>query len=104
MCKCHYILLMFYNVGKTCTLDISSHFSYGKHIFLPTFSFEIAQSQFDSKCGCVISPLVRLNGTASRDPERTIMMSIKCFMSGRAKPERIHPPVKDWTKGNPVPC
>lgn len=53
---------------------------------------------------CVISPSVRLNGTASRDPARTIMMSIKCSMSGRAKPGTIHLLVKDWTGGSPVPC
>ena len=47
---------------------------------------------------CVISPPVRLNGTASRDPARTIMMSINCSVSGRAKPGTIHP----LTSGSPV--
>lgn len=53
---------------------------------------------------CVILPPVRLNGTDLRDPARTIMMSIKCSVSGTAKPGTIYFPMNEWTTESPVPC
>lgn len=95
----HQIPSIFYNVHKTCTL--SSHSSYGKHICLLTYQFwKSIKPIWGQVWICVISRPVRLNGTASRDPARTIMMSIKCSMSGRAKPWTIHP----LTRGSPVTC
>lgn len=99
ICRLHQILLIFYNVTKTCSLSSLSLF--GKHIFLLTYQFwKRIKPIWWQVWICVISWPVRLNGTASRDPARTIMMSIKCSMSGRAKPRTIPP----LTTGSPVTC